>query len=79
MRARLIHSLRVQPGNMNQLATRLDVEYRTIKHHIDVLTKNGLIDSAGEHYGLTYFLNPRMEAQIEIFDDLCRKLGFEFE
>jgi predicted transcriptional regulator len=79
MRARLIQALRVQPGNMNQLAKRLGVEYRTIQHHIEVLKKNSLVDSTGEHYGLTYFLNPWMEAHIEIFDDLCRKLKFDLE
>ena len=79
MRARLIQALRVQPGNMNQLAKRLGVEYRTIQHHIEVLKKNSLVNSAGDHYGLTYFLTPWMEAHIDIFDDLCRKLKFELK
>ena len=79
MRARLIQALRSQPGNMNQLAKRLDVEYRTIQHHIEVLKNNSLVTSTGEHYGLTYFLNPWMEAHIEIFDELCAKLKFELD
>lgn len=77
MRARLIQALRVQPGNMNQLAKRLDVEYRTIQHHIEVLKKNSLVNSAGERYGLTYFLSPWMEAHIGVFDDLCLRLKFD--
>ncbi|HYW83821.1 MAG TPA: winged helix-turn-helix domain-containing protein [Spirochaetia bacterium] len=77
MRARLIQALRTQPGNMNQLANRLGVEYRTIQHHIEVLKKNALVDSTGAHYGLTYFLTPWMEGHIEIFDDLCQKLKFD--
>jgi predicted transcriptional regulator len=79
MRARLIHALLVQPGNMNQLAKRLGVEYRTIQHHIEVLKKNSLVDSTGERYGLTYFLTPWMEAHIEIFEELCLKLKFELD
>jgi hypothetical protein len=47
------------------------------KEHRVELKKNSLIDSTGEHYGLTYFLHPWMEAHIEIFDELCRKLKFE--
>lgn len=62
---------------MNQLANRLGVEYRTIQHHMEVLKKNALVDSTGEHYGLTYFLTPWMEGHIEIFDDLCQKLKFD--
>ena len=76
MRARLIQAMRLQPGNMNQLAKRLGVEYRTIQHHIEVLKKNSLVSATGERYGLTYFLSPWLEAHIEIFDDLCRKLRF---
>jgi predicted transcriptional regulator len=78
-RARLIHALDVQPDNMNQLAKRLQVEYRTIQHHIIVLKKNSLIDSTGDHYGLTYLLTPWMKAHIDIFYDLCRKLKFELD
>ena len=78
-RARLIHTLKVQPGNMNQLAKRLGVEYRTIQHHIEVLKKNSLVTSTGEHYGLTYSLTPWMEAHIEIFYELCKKLRFKFD
>lgn len=79
MRARVINELRVQPGNMNQLAKRLGVEYRTIQHHIDVLKKNSLVNSAGDHYGLTYFLTPWLLAHIQVFDEICKKLRFEFD
>jgi predicted transcriptional regulator len=75
-RARLMSELRVRPGNMNQLAKRLGLDYRTVQHHIDVLKKNSLVSSTGEHYGLTYSISPWMDAHIEIFDDLCRKLRF---
>ena len=76
-RARLIFELKAKPGNLNQLAKRLDVEYRTVQHHIEVLKKNALVDSTGEHYGLTYFINPWLEAHFEIFENLCQELGFK--
>ena len=77
MRARLIGELRVQPGNMNQLAKRLGVGYRTVDHHIRVLQKNALVSATGERYGLTYFIAPWLEAHLDIFDDLCRRLKFD--
>jgi DNA-binding transcriptional ArsR family regulator len=79
MRARLIQSLRVQPGNMNQLAKRLGVEYRTVQHHMDVLKKNALVTSSGDHYGLTYFLTPWLLAHIGVFDEICERLRFKFD
>jgi len=78
-RARLISQLRARPGNINQLSKRLDLEYRAIQHHIEVLKKNSLVDSRGEHYGLTFFLAPWLEAHIDIFDDLCKRLKFDVE
>lgn len=77
MRARLIQELRVKPGNINQLAVRMKVEYRTVKHHMEVLQKNSLVESSGDRYGLTYFLHPWLEAHIEVFDDLCKQLKFK--
>ncbi|MDG7006080.1 MAG: winged helix-turn-helix transcriptional regulator [Nitrososphaerota archaeon] len=78
-RARLIHALRVQPGNMNQLAKRLGVEYRTVQHHIEVLQRNSLVGSAGPRYGLTYSLTPWMAAHLAVFDDLCGRLKFKLD
>jgi len=75
-RARLLHQIRTQPGNVNQLSKRMGVEYRTVQHHIEVLKKNSLVESTGDPYGLTYFIHPWLEAHIEIFDELCRKLRF---
>ena len=77
-RARIISKIRDRPWNMNQLAKRLGVEYRTIQHHIEVLKKNSIVDSAGEHYGLTYFLTPWLEAHLDIFDEITKKLNIKF-
>ncbi len=78
-RARLINALRIQPGNMNQLAKRLGVEYRTIQHHIEVLKKNSLVNATGDHYGLMYSLNPWIEAHIMVFDELCARLRIDLD
>ncbi len=77
MRARLIHQIRSKPGTVNQLSNRLNVGYRTVMHHVEVLKRNSLVVTAGEQYGLTYFLHPWLESHIDIFDEVCRKLRFE--
>jgi predicted transcriptional regulator len=78
-RARIIQELRIRPSNLNQLSTKLKLDYRAIQHHIEVLKKNNLVTTRGEHYGLTYFLNPWLEAQINLFDEICAKLNFKRE
>lgn len=78
-RARIIRELQVRPSNLNQLATKLSVEYRTIKHHIEVLRKNALVVSKGESYGITYFLSPYLESRIELFNEICQKINLNLE
>jgi DNA-binding transcriptional ArsR family regulator len=73
-RARIIQILKETPQNANQLATSLGMDYRTIRHHIDVLEKNRIITSAGEGYGVTYFLSPLMEENYALFEEIVKKI-----
>jgi DNA-binding transcriptional ArsR family regulator len=66
--------LKETPQNANQLATLLAMDYRTIRHHINVLEKNRIITSAGEGYGMTYFLSPVMEENYAIFEEIMKKI-----
>ena len=78
-RGRIIHELRKRPSNLNQLATKLSLEYRSVQHHIEVLKKNQLVTSEGERYGLTYFLSPWLEAHNDIFYEIAKKLNIQLE
>jgi DNA-binding transcriptional ArsR family regulator len=66
-RARIIDELRNRPYNANQLAERLSLNYKTIKYHIEVLEKNGIVTSTGKGYGALYFLSDKMEENFDIF------------
>jgi len=74
-RAHIIRALRETPQNANQLANLLRVDYRTIRHHLEVLEKNGLIVSTGDKYGVTYFLSPEMEENYQLFEDIWNRIG----
>jgi predicted transcriptional regulator len=76
-RARIIRRLRVKPSNINQLAGDLGLQYKAIQHHIRILVSNSLIVSSGEKYGSLYSLNPWFEAHIDLFEQICEKLGFK--
>ena len=73
-RAQIIRTLNESPQNANQLATVLKLDYRTIRHHLDVLQKNGVITSAGDRYGTTYFLSPVMEDNYAVFEEILNKI-----
>jgi DNA-binding transcriptional ArsR family regulator len=73
-RAKIIQALKETPRNANQLASLLEMDYRTIRHHLEVLEKNRIITSAGEGYGMTYFLSPVMEENYAMFEEIVNKI-----
>jgi DNA-binding transcriptional ArsR family regulator len=73
-RARIIETLKETPQNANQLANLLGMDYRTIRHHLEVLEKNRLITSVGDRYGTTYFLSPVMEENYVLFEEILKKI-----
>ena len=73
-RAQIIRALREAPQNANQLANLLEMDYRTIRHHLKVLEDNRIITSAGEKYGLTYFLSSEMEENYVLFQEIWERL-----
>jgi predicted transcriptional regulator len=75
-RARIMLELRERPSNLNQLSSKLGLDYRTIMHHVDILKENSLVVTQGERYALSYSLSPLLESQFEVFREICDKLGF---
>lgn len=73
-RSKIIQALNDSPKNANQLANQLGMDYRTIRHHLEVLEKNKIIISAGEGYGKTYFLTQTMEANYAMFEEILNKI-----
>ncbi|MBN2230397.1 MAG: winged helix-turn-helix transcriptional regulator [Candidatus Thorarchaeota archaeon] len=74
-RARIITILHDRPSNANQLAEMLNLDYKTIRHHLDVLTKNGIIVTQGDGYGMVYFLSVEVEEEYAIFQDIWERFG----
>lgn len=74
-RAKIINLLNERPYNINQLAEKLNVDYKTVKHHIDVLEENEIVISSGKKYGAMYFLSDKIEANYEIFLEIWKEIG----
>jgi DNA-binding transcriptional ArsR family regulator len=74
-RAKIIHALKESPQNANQLATMLKMDYKTMRHHLEVLEKNKIITSVGGRYGATYFLSQTMEDNYSLFEEIASKIG----
>jgi DNA-binding transcriptional ArsR family regulator len=74
-RARLVVAVKETPMNANQLSTRLGMDYKTVRHHLNVLLKNHLIVEAGEGYGAMYFVSPELEQNYDEFLRIWEKIG----
>ncbi|MDZ7745535.1 MAG: winged helix-turn-helix domain-containing protein [Halobacteriales archaeon] len=53
-RIRILRALDDRPRNPNQLADHLDLNYDTIRHHLDVLADNDVVQASGDDYGAVY-------------------------
>lgn len=74
-RAKIIEALKETPQNANQLATLLKMDYKTMRHHLEVLEKNRIITSMGDRYGATYFLSQTLEDNYNVFEEIVKKIG----
>jgi DNA-binding transcriptional ArsR family regulator len=74
-RAKIIEALKETPQNANQLANSLKMDYKTMRHHLEVLEKNKIITSIGDRYGATYFLSQVMEENYFMFEEIMKKIG----
>jgi DNA-binding transcriptional ArsR family regulator len=74
-RAKIIEALKESPQNANQLATMLHMDYKTMRHHLEVLEKNRMLTSVGDRYGATYFLSQTLEDNYALFEEIVKKIG----
>ena len=74
-RAKIIIALKESPQKANQLATLLKMDYKTMRHHLEVLEKNKMLTLIGDRYGATYFLSQTLEDNYAIFEEISSKIG----
>jgi DNA-binding transcriptional ArsR family regulator len=58
-RTRILREVDERPRNANQLAEDLDLAYNTVRHHLEVLERNGNVTSGDADYGTVYLPSER--------------------
>ena len=56
-RVKILRAITAKPLNAHQLAKEIGMDYTTIRHHLDILVKHGVLEAVGEEYGAVFYLS----------------------
>ncbi|RAP53321.1 MAG: transcriptional regulator [Methanosphaera sp. rholeuAM270] len=73
-RIKIIQKIKEKPSNINQLSKELNLNYRTVKHHISKLKEFNIVESYGAKYGKLYFLSDYMSEHYDEFTELLKSI-----
>ncbi len=74
-RVKIIKLLQETPLNINRMAEVLNLDYKAVQHHVDVLEKNNLVSRMGEKYGIMYFVSNYLESNIDTYKEIVSKIS----
>jgi DNA-binding transcriptional ArsR family regulator len=73
-RARIIRVLDERPRNANQIAETLDLDYNTVRHHLEMLADHDVVETGGDDYGKLYFLTDRFERHRDQYEEITERM-----
>lgn len=73
-RARILRAVDDYPRNPNQLAEDLDLDYKTVRHHLDVLADNDVVRQGGDGYGAVYLPSERARQNWDTIETIIEKV-----
>lgn len=73
-RARLLRAVDERPRNANQLAEDLDLDYKTVRHHLEVLEDNDVVEKSGDEYGAIYLPTDRARQYWDTIEEILSEV-----
>jgi DNA-binding transcriptional ArsR family regulator len=73
-RVRILRALDERPRNPNQLAEALSLNYDTVRHHLDVLAENDVVEASGDDYGAVYLPTDRARDHWDVVTEITEQL-----
>ena len=75
-RVRIVEMLRSEPSNPNKISEKLNLDYKTVQHHLKMLEQNSvLVASSKGSYGAVYFLTPYFERYFDAIRTMWARFG----
>jgi len=76
-RARVLAAVAERPRNPNRLAEALDLDYKTVRHHLDVLVEHDIVASSGDEYGAVYGPTDRAREHWGVVEEIFAEIGVD--
>lgn len=76
-RVRILRAIDERPRNPNELATELDLDYSTVRHHLDVLRKNSVVERSGDEYAAAYLVTDRVRQHWDVVERIFETVDVE--
>jgi DNA-binding transcriptional ArsR family regulator len=73
-RARILRAIEDRPRNANQLAEDLELDYKTVRHHLEVLEDNDVVGKSGEDYGAVYLPSERVRQYWDTVEEILAEV-----
>jgi DNA-binding transcriptional ArsR family regulator len=73
-RARILRALDDRPRNANRLAEDLDLDYKTVRHHLDVLVENNVVTDGGDDYGKIYLPSEATQVHWDVVEEIITEV-----
>lgn len=73
-RLRIVLALEEHPRNANELADALEVDYTTVRHHLDVLDANSVVYEATEGYGAIYLPTEQTRDHWDVVETIAQTM-----
>ncbi|MBI5001169.1 MAG: winged helix-turn-helix transcriptional regulator [Euryarchaeota archaeon] len=73
-RALIIKLLTEQPYNANQISEKIDLDYKTTRHHLEMLEKHYMVVAIGDKYGKMYSISPFLEDNFAVFEEIWLRI-----
>lgn len=72
-RIKILKKLDDKPRNANQLAEDLGLDYKTVRHHLEVLEENQILKKTGDDYGAVYLPTDRVREHWNTVEEIIEK------
>ena len=74
-RARILNLIKETPLNAHKISAILNLDHKTVAHHVKILAKNELVKKAEKDYGAEYRLSDIMKENQNTLEEIMEKIG----